>query len=138
MSQESADTFVYIFDHRPPGSLTNLIGGGDEPLGVCHVDDLTMLFPLVDLLFPTGVYNAKDIKLREAMVEMWVNFADYGNPTPSGSDFKWEPTNKYPWNYARLGSQNLSDWYVLRNEEEYGVERIKFWKKLNGMINKNM
>ncbi|KAL5279766.1 CES5A.2 family protein [Megaselia abdita] len=134
LSQKSASTYVYIFDHRPAGSLTNLMGGGDESLGVCHADELAMLFPIGNHLFPTGVYTEKDIIMREAMITLWVNFATYGNPTPSGGAFKWEPTTKYPWNYARLGSQDLSDWYILRNEDNYARERVEFWKSLKGIF----
>lgn len=134
LSQSSADTYVYVFDHRPPGSMTNFMGAGDESLGVCHADDLTMLFPIGNQLFPTAVYTKKDLMLRKAMVEMWVNFATQGNPTPSGSPFKWEPTRKYPWNYARLGSQDLENWYGLRNEDNYARDRIEFWKNLKGCV----
>lgn len=131
LSERSAATYVYVFDHRPAGSLTNIVGAGDESLGVCHADELAMLFPIGNTLFPTGVYTEKDIQMREAMVKMWVNFATYGNPTPTGSAFKWEPATKYPWNYARLGSQDLSDWYILRNEDNYKRDRIDFWKTVN-------
>lgn len=137
MSQDSAPTYVYVFDHRPAASLTNLIGGGDESLGVCHADELALLFPAGKLLFPTGVATEKDILLREAMVTMWVNFATYGNPTPSGSAVKWEPTTKYPWNYARLGSQDLSDWYILQNEDNYVRDRLDFWRSLRVVIDGN-
>lgn len=130
LSEKSAPTYVYVFDHRPPGSLTNLMGGGEESLGVCHADELALLFPAGKVLFPTGVYTKKDILLREAMVAMWVNFATYGNPTPSGSTFKWEPTTKYPWNYARLGSQDLDDWYILQNEDNFARDRFDFWKNM--------
>lgn len=130
LSHDSAPTYVYVFDHRPAGSLTNIMGGGDESLGVCHADELAMLFPVGKLLFPTGVPTTKDILMTEAMVTMWVNFATYGNPTPSGSSFKWQPTTKYPWNYARLGSQDLDNWYILQNEDNYARDRFNFWRNL--------
>lgn len=110
------------------------MGGGDESYGVCHADELALLFPAGKLLYPTGVATKKDILLREYMVSMWVNFATYGNPTPSGSTFKWEPTIKYPWNYARLGSQDLSDWYILQNEDNYARDRFDFWKSLRTIL----
>ncbi|KAL5279764.1 CES5A.2 family protein [Megaselia abdita] len=134
LTQESTTTYVYVYDHRPAGSLTNLMGGGDESLGVCHADELALLFPVGKLLFPTGVPTEKDILLREAMVTMWVNFATYGNPTPSGSTFKWEPTTKYPWNYARLGSQDLDNWYILQNEDNYARDRFDFWRNLRVIL----
>lgn len=134
MSDSSADTYVYIFDHKPAESMTNLIGGDNESFGVCHGDGLPMLFPLNENYFPSGKYSEKDILMRKEMVGMWVNFAISGNPTPPGSFSKWKPAKKYPWNYARLGKKDLGDWYVLENEENFARDRVEFWKKVNLMI----
>ncbi|KAL5279768.1 CES5A.2 family protein [Megaselia abdita] len=129
LSQKSAETYVYILDHKPTESMINLITEDNESFGVTHGDETRMLFP-----FPSGRYSEKDILLREAMVKMWVNFATYGNPTPSGSHSKWKPATEYPWNYARLGSRDLNNWYILDNENNFARERIEFWKKVNSMI----
>lgn len=130
LSEKSAATYVYLFDHRTPASLTHIIGGGEDSYGVCHADELAMLFPVGDLLFPSATPGELDILLKESMVKMWVNFVVHGNPTPPGGEYKWEPTTKYPWNYARLGSQDLDDWYILRNEDNYARDRLDFWRSL--------
>lgn len=78
LSQNSAETFVYVYDHRAEGSLTEAIQGGDQYFGVCHADELQMLFPLGKALFPTTIPSERDEIMRNAMLDLWVNFATFG------------------------------------------------------------
>lgn len=78
LSQESASTYVYIYDHKAEGSLTEAVGGGQIYYGVCHADELQFLFPMGSALYPTTIPSERDLLLREALLEMWTNFAAYG------------------------------------------------------------
>lgn len=78
LSQKSAPTYVYIYDHKGYGSLTEAVGGGDFFYGVCHADELQLLYPIGSVLYPTGVPSERDILMRDSFIDMWVNFATYG------------------------------------------------------------
>lgn len=54
----------------------------------------------------------------------------YSNPTPDKKLSKWEPTTKYPWNYAHLGGIDESGFFVLKNAEGYARDRLELWNKL--------
>lgn len=47
-------------------------------LGVGHADDLQYLFPLGKDLFISAAPTKTDIKIRNVITEMWVNFAKTG------------------------------------------------------------
>lgn len=78
LTQDSATTYVYVYDHKAEASLTEAIQGGDQYLGVSHADELQMLFPLGKALFPTTIPSENDVLMRNALLDMWVNFATYG------------------------------------------------------------
>lgn len=134
LSHQSATTYVYVFDHKPATSFTDFLGKADESFGVCHGDELPMLFPINKCVFPGGKYSERDLIMKKNMVKMWVNFATYGNPTPLESFSKWKPLTQYPWNYVRIGSQDKDDWYIISNESDFARDRMEFWKKINLII----
>lgn len=58
--------FIYIFDMF------------FFPTGVCHADELQYLFPLGKSLFVSAAPTKQDEKIRQALLELWVNFANTG------------------------------------------------------------
>ena len=61
---------------------------GENPLlGACHAMELTYVFGTLEEKILTG--DVIDEKLSETVMEMWANFARYGNP--STSRYVWEP-----------------------------------------------
>jgi len=81
-SRAGADAWLYSFQHRGLYTMATFFFIGSHKLpfdtGVTHADELIYLFPmpLMSLLPP------KDRHVSDMMVEMWTNFAKYGNPTP--------------------------------------------------------
>lgn len=78
LSANAAPTYTYLFDFTVTYSISRMVGGGDFYFGVCHGDDIAFLFPFYKLL---GLQNDCDkncVAFRDALVEMWVNFAIYG------------------------------------------------------------
>ena len=55
------------------------------PYGVCHADEMYMLFDpyLVDWIPEEGL-NAADSKVSNTIVKLWKNFIKTGNPTTTG------------------------------------------------------
>lgn len=97
--------YVYLFEHRSPASFSELFKGGREDyygsrrirrhvslkntvnfkkfhfnfsLGACHAEELQYLFPVALELFVSASPTKSDRDLREAMLNMWVNFAREG------------------------------------------------------------
>ncbi|KAL5276763.1 CES5A.2 family protein [Megaselia abdita] len=133
LNEEAAPTYVYVFDFNSSSSLSKVVSGSDFNFGVCHGNDLPMFFPIHNIPFLgfEKCDNENCLILRNALTEMWVNFAVFGNPTP---DNKWKPARKYPWNYAHLGGIDGNGFYVLKNEEGYANDRFNFWKDLKPHI----
>lgn len=72
-------TFVYLFAHKGSASFTEIFKGGRENYyGVCHAEELQYLFPIGKELFVSAIPTKNDIKMRELMTSLWVNFARTG------------------------------------------------------------
>lgn len=71
------NTYAYVFDHRGEKSMTSFVGGGSDFFGVAHADDVQYLFPL-GRIFNITKYSERDLMIRNAMIELWTNFALYG------------------------------------------------------------
>lgn len=90
----------------------------DLILGAVHADELDYLFnrpstPDIE----TG--SVEDEGWRN-MVALWTNFAKYGNPTPEGSTFTWEPfqgDERYYLHIATNGS--FSEMNLLQNNMDF-------------------
>ena len=60
--------------------------GAPAPFGVCHADDLYMLFdPLFVNWIPEEGLNEADSSVSDAMIEAWKNFIKTGNPSTKGT-----------------------------------------------------
>ncbi len=58
--------------------------------GVCHADELFMLFKANQLPLET-VYTEEDKLTSKNMLKLWTDFAKTGNPTPNPeADVLWE------------------------------------------------
>ena len=74
----TAPTYVYLLDHQGEISFNDVLGIGDKFYGVCHGDDLLHLFPMGKVIGPMSIPSEKDVLIKNAMVDMWVNFATVG------------------------------------------------------------
>ena len=60
--------------------------GAPAPFGVCHADDLYMLFdPLFVNWIPEEGLNGADSSVSDTMIELWKNFIKTGNPSTKGT-----------------------------------------------------
>ncbi|KAL1124776.1 hypothetical protein AAG570_001397 [Ranatra chinensis] len=112
-------TYLYSFNYK--GHLTKF-GHGEEvnyPFsgGVAHSDDLIYLFP-----HGNGTLNEDEKIIARTMVELWTNFAIYGDPTPALGVEYWPPMSTYYGPYLRIDKESsvetnfLSEYYVTINE----------------------
>ncbi|GAB0091514.1 hypothetical protein DMENIID0001_063660 [Sergentomyia squamirostris] len=137
----NSNTYLYIFNHRGDSSFSEqLQQNPDADYGVCHSDDVIALFPVMKEHFFHGVPTEEDDSIRKAMVSMWVNFARYGNPTPTENvDLpRWDTVGSFPYNYLRIGRFNQPG-NVSRISMEKGFydDRVLFWRNIISMLNEN-
>ncbi|CAH1164857.1 unnamed protein product [Phyllotreta striolata] len=95
----------------------------DEP-GACHADDLGYLLKSFTGAEPQELGPVEEKAMR-SFVEMWTNFARYGNPTPEGSSLNvtWKPFEEIEQNYLDI-DKTLT---LLKKPEE---ERVNFWREI--------
>uniref|UniRef100_A0A1B6C5A2 Carboxylic ester hydrolase n=1 Tax=Clastoptera arizonana TaxID=38151 RepID=A0A1B6C5A2_9HEMI len=123
VTRHSGPVYQYYLSYKGEKTTAPLFGNSQDDLGVCHVDELIYLFPL-NLYFP----NRNDTQVGEQfsrnLIEMWVNFARYRNPTPtSNSNFSWTPVSSQR-EYLELGNNGYSMGTNLLEE------RFNFWRNL--------
>lgn len=101
-------TFRYQFDYSGEASMTDVFGTDLGKHTAGHLDDLVYLFtggPMFDKVFPNGLTNPEDVRVRKIMLKMWVNFITSGNPTPDYSlGFKWERSTANNLHYLSITS----------------------------------
>uniref|UniRef100_T1H1Q7 Carboxylesterase type B domain-containing protein n=1 Tax=Megaselia scalaris TaxID=36166 RepID=T1H1Q7_MEGSC len=132
LTGKSASTFVYVYDFASNNSVTKYFDHDDFYYGVAHCDDIEIFFP--GFLWDQEIPSENLDIMRESLGKMWINFATYGDPTPGNAEIKWESTNKYPWNHARLGTLESNKLVVLKNENGYARSRYELWKNLKPHI----
>ncbi|XP_023303516.2 venom carboxylesterase-6 [Lucilia cuprina] len=131
-----APTYVYLFEHKGAASFSELFKGGREMFyGACHAEELQYLFPIARELFVSATPSKNDLKVREIMLSLWVNFAKTSNPTPTDSNLpKWSPTKDYPVLFAKIGNKNEEDSNVFQFDKKLYQDRVDFWRNLNPHI----
>ncbi|XP_034255021.1 venom carboxylesterase-6-like [Thrips palmi] len=111
----TAPGYLYLLSHRGQRSLTDLYGGqgqgrgGTSDLGVVHGDELLHLFPMASIL-PKGSSqdDPDDRKASEQFIDLLVNFARTGSPTPPGDTrypFPWKPAENDDLEFIEIGQK---------------------------------
>ncbi|XP_021919380.1 venom carboxylesterase-6-like [Zootermopsis nevadensis] len=131
--------YRYNFAYRGQYSYANLVEFMiiSMDLGVVHQDDLIYLIPLP--IFNLWLPGHPDLHVIDTMVTLCVNFATYGNPTPSGenSTVTWQPITNGKHSYLNIGHDmsQSAGWYGIRPvklkmEEYLYKDRMEFWDSL--------
>ncbi|GAB0095847.1 hypothetical protein DMENIID0001_112800 [Sergentomyia squamirostris] len=139
-SSLDSNTYLYFFNHKGDSSYAELLQQNvNADHGVSHIDDMISLFPILKGHLFSGFATEEDDYIRKAMVSLWVNFATYGNPTPTGRDVelpRWDPVGSFPYNYLRIGRYNQTE-NVSRicMERVLYPERLLFWRQIRDILN---
>lgn len=119
----STNVYTYKFTHHGDFSVLAITPSllNDKPW-VGHGHDMAYHFP--GWLSPTSP-SPEDLKMRNLMVKLWVNFATTGNPTPDDSlGFTWDPiTQETSHRHLNLNTNPVM-------EEESRQEVLDFWATL--------
>ncbi|KAJ8950496.1 hypothetical protein NQ318_015240, partial [Aromia moschata] len=120
--------YYYLFAHRGVASLTEIFGGEDSDLGVCHADELQYLFPIGDGLFPDRKPSDDDKQVSTLLTTLWTNFAKTGNPTSEVNEVikeKWQPV---------ASSESMEYYYIEKStgmRSGLFLDRAKLWRSLS-------
>ncbi|CAL4062346.1 unnamed protein product, partial [Meganyctiphanes norvegica] len=84
--------FAYDFQHRGQNTLMQDTAPHIGEDWVSHADELQYLFSYTDGWFGKPLDRKEDLQMRKLLLDLWSNFAKYGNPTPDRSlGFTWQP-----------------------------------------------
>ncbi|KAI4462850.1 carboxylesterase [Holotrichia oblita] len=91
--------------------------------GAAHGDELGYLFQTVSTpVIEEG--SVEDLVMR-SVIDLWTNFAIYGNPTPDNSlGFKWESLEENLFNYLHIGT------YSNNAAVDPRPENMAFWSQI--------
>ncbi|XP_023323658.1 cholinesterase 2 [Eurytemora carolleeae] len=112
------DSWYYSFEYYGESSLWNYLFPGEQPpipRGVTHGDELLYLFS-------TGVFtmSEQDWEISWKMVNLWTNFAIYGDPSAAENPIEGVPT----WN--RFNDQEMP-YLVIDTEFKMENNFIRTW-----------
>ena len=123
LANHGVTVFQYILTYQGKHSLTQLYGL--DTIGVCHGDDLFYIWELSPFLV-----TDEDLLVSNTMTDAWVNFAMYGDPTPSNSKLSWTPVD--PEMSNSLNFWNISGPEPVMQRNSKLDERMNLWNKVMG------
>ena len=89
-----------------------------EKLGACHADELLYLFSMIP--FVDMIPNEQDKVVSRHMVNLWTNFATFGDPNGPGNTEWVRGTSSAEFSYYVIDSNP-----GMQTRKE--LERFKYW-----------
>ncbi|KAB7499522.1 hypothetical protein Anas_14352, partial [Armadillidium nasatum] len=93
--------YTYQLDHLANVSLASILPGYVRRDVIAHGEDLVYFFYGGEFI-KIKLESEDDIKMGRIFLNLWINFAKTGNPTPPDSDFKWDTTTSNSFRYLSL------------------------------------
>ncbi|CAG9814134.1 unnamed protein product [Phaedon cochleariae] len=116
--------YLYRMDLDTNINFLKILANIREHPGMCHADDLGYIFNITCI--PGMEIGDVERRAVRRCVELWTNFAKYGNPTPKNNtlDVEWKPIEEDHLHYLNIGNDGLvSD----KNPE---LERMNTWRDI--------
>ncbi|KAI9554675.1 hypothetical protein GHT06_019951 [Daphnia sinensis] len=129
----SQPTYYYFYTHRGQFSFPQMVGVTPEiDLGVCHADELFLLFSpgFLPRLSVPG-----DIKVSAILVDLWTSFAANGVPVSNHVDDDWLPVEQGVIRYLDINERS-----AFVNDKMPFEPRLAFWnnvKAANRIVTKD-
>jgi len=111
----SQPVYYYHYNHEGQFTIPILLGVHNKDLGVCHADELFLLFR--HHLLPR-IETPDDVAVSKLLIDLWTSFATTGNPR---SCVDWMPTNE-EMAYLKIDAKPE----IIRGDLPYR-ERMRFW-----------
>jgi len=106
-AKKTTPTYYYNYQHQGSFSVP-MAFGHMEPLGVCHADEIFLLFRNDDVskswLGDMALQTEEDILVSRKLLELWTEFAVSGKPS---TDRVWKPVDAENVKYAVLDSKEI-------------------------------
>lgn len=119
----SQSTYYYFYTHRGQFSFPQMVGVPPEiDLGVCHADELFLLFSsglLPRLSVP------EDLKVSATLIDLWTSFAKNGVPESSHVDDDWLPVEQGAIRYL-----DIKERPTFVNGKMPFEARLAFWNNI--------
>ncbi|XP_031354333.1 venom carboxylesterase-6-like isoform X2 [Photinus pyralis] len=120
MKYHKQPIYNYLFGYRGSESFINRTNNE-----VTFKDELLYLFKN-DLDFPNYIPTKADLEVTHLLIDLWTNFATYGDPTPNESSAKkWLPVHKGEEYYYYI--QSATD---IELKKGLFPDRAQFWRSL--------
>jgi len=123
-AQNGDNVFQYMFNFKGPYGYLDAYGVDSTAYGVAHSDELWYFWnPYFDKY---GIDMGEEAEaVSKNVLDMWVNFAYYGDPTPPGADVPVEWGQVSPDNHQYLIIDNTME---MALGEDY-LDRMAIWDK---------
>jgi len=120
--------FAWILTHQGEHTSSDLYGL-QEPLGVCHADELLYMWSPV--FFDNYEFSVEeDLVVQEQLVSTWSNFVKVGDPTPPGSNYSWTPVEGKIEDGSNQWFFNISGYQSAMDNSQEIFERFKLWDEV--------
>uniref|UniRef100_T1IS79 Carboxylesterase type B domain-containing protein n=1 Tax=Strigamia maritima TaxID=126957 RepID=T1IS79_STRMM len=116
----SAPKYMYEFAYY---SADDVKSGRQEWIGSYHESELQYIFGEPYLNYSNTLKLESDKKVSDFMMKLWINFANFGNPTESFHNplnATWQPYTNHHHAYLAITE-------TPKMKENYLVENILFW-----------
>jgi len=103
------NVYQYQFNFKGPYGYLDSYGVDSTQYGVAHSDELWQLWNIYFGVYYVNNRSEEIAYVSESMIDMWVNFARGGDPTPPDTtlDISWDPVTSEDHRYLVIGSKSL-------------------------------
>ena len=120
LAQQWLIVYQYMFSYKGENSYLDPYGINSSLYGVTHSDELYYMFN--PYWFGVFELSDEDLKISTMLMELWTDFAKFGDPTPPGAAFSWEPVTVTDHRYLLIGQDQVK----MDQSDEY-LRRVQFW-----------
>ncbi|XP_066996622.2 venom carboxylesterase-6 [Anabrus simplex] len=120
----TSPVYFYKFSYRGKDSQSNFMSRTDVNLGVSHADDTAYI---LDMKFSNTQQTQEDRDMTKLMVDMCINFAKNGNPTPSDRAITWKSVESDSEDIDFLHIASSSD---VKMDSSVDLGNRRFWDSL--------
>ena len=120
--------WYYYYSYRGSDSLSRAMSGTDTNYGVSHGDDA---YAVVDTPYMDSTTTEKDLKMQQALIQLWVSLATDGIPNVGGTQWPQLNPNDKTFQYLNIsGPDNIH----MDSNENLGQK--DFWNTIDFNENK--
>jgi len=119
------NVYQYQFNFKGPYGYLDSYGVDSTQYGVAHSDELWQLWNIYFGVYYVNNRSEEIAYVSESMIDMWVNFARGGDPTPPDTtlDISWDPVTSEDHRYLVIDTE------MKMEESETYKSRMDIWER---------